>query len=400
MIADLLTRLRALVFGRRWRRELDEEFRFHLEQEEAARLRSGAAPAEARRDARLAFGGLEQWREATRDATGVRPLDDVAADVRVTLRGLRRNPGFTATAVLVLALAIGAATAVFTVVRTVLLSDLPYPRADRLVRVYQQNSPTNRWTLSVVDVQAIRDQQRSFESFGAARVGVAGLAGAGEPEQVPVAWVTAGFFSALGVRPAAGRLMAPDDERPDAPPVAVLSARLASERFGGVRAAVGRTLSLDGLSHTVVGVLPPGLDELVAGACELDAHAARPVRAHRHRSARAPRHAASGSCRSRGHQRANLSALARRVPGQRRPAQSGSAAQRHRGLGYRTAPPLRRRGAPGPARRACQRSDAAIGADLGARARARRPHYARRHADATHPTRAHRGPAAGGPRYR
>jgi putative ABC transport system permease protein len=262
VIADLLERLRALVFRRRWQRDLDEEIRFHLEQDEAARVRAGADPAAARRGALLAFGGVEQWREATLDASGVRPLQDLAADVRFTARGLRRNPGFTATAVLVLALGIGAATAVFSVVRSVLLSDLPYPRADRLVRVYQQNSPTNRWTLSVVDVQAIRDQQRSFDAFGAARIGVAGLAGGGEPEQVPVVWVTSGLLSALGIRPAAGRLIEPGDDPQSAPPVVVVSARLAAERLGGVRAAVGRTLSLDGVSHTVVGVLPPGMDEL------------------------------------------------------------------------------------------------------------------------------------------
>ncbi len=262
MITDLLERLRALVLCGRWQRELDEEFHDHLERDVAARVRAGADPGAARREALREFGGLERWREETLDATGVRPLHDFAADLRFTLRGLRRNPGFAVTAVLVLALAIGASTAVFSVVRTVLFSDLPYPHAGRLVRVYQQNSPTNRWTLSVVDVRAIAEQQRSFDAFGAARLGVAGLSGGGEPEQVPVVWVTAGFFSVLGVGPAAGRLLELGDEPPGAPPVAVVSAKLAAERLGGARAAVGRTLSLDGVSHTVVGVLPPGIDEL------------------------------------------------------------------------------------------------------------------------------------------
>src|SRR5690242_21715223 len=149
MIADILARLRALVRADRWQHELDEEMRDHLDRDIAARVRAGADPVTARREARIAFGGVERWREETLDATGVRPLRDLAADLRFTLRGLGRNPGFTATAVLVLALAIGATTAVFSVVRTVLLSDLPYPHADRLVRVYEQNSPTNRWTLSV-----------------------------------------------------------------------------------------------------------------------------------------------------------------------------------------------------------------------------------------------------------
>jgi predicted permease len=262
VIADLLERLRALLFQRRWQRDLDEEIRFHIEQETAARAGAGAEPAAARRGALLAFGGVEQWREATIDASGVRPFHELAADLRFTLRGLRRNPGFAATAILVLALAIGAATAVCTVVRTVLLSDLPYPHADRLVAVYQQNSPTNRWTLSVVDVQAIAEQQRSFAAFGAARWGVAGIAGGGEPAQVPTVWATSGLFSALGITPAAGRLIEPDDERPDAAPVVVVSAQLAAERLGGVRSAVGQSLSLDGVSHTVVGVLPPDRDEL------------------------------------------------------------------------------------------------------------------------------------------
>ena len=268
MIADLLERLRALLFPRRWQRELDEEMRFHLEQDAAARVRAGADPGAARRGALLAFGGVEQWREATLDASGVRPLHDLAADLRFTLRGLRRNPGFTATVILVLALAIGAATAMFTVVRTVLLSDLPYPHADRLVRVYQQNSPTNRWTLSVVDVQAVAEQQRSFDAFGAARWGVAGIAGGAEPEQLPTVWATSGLFSALGVVPQAGRLIEPEDEGPAATPVVVVSARLASERLGGVRSAVGRTISLDGVSHTVVGVLPLDRDELAGMRAE------------------------------------------------------------------------------------------------------------------------------------
>src|SRR4029077_1981598 len=97
--------------------------------------RRAPPPGPRRIEALCVFGGVEQWREATFDASGVRPLHDLAADVRFTLRGLRRNPGFAATAVLVLALPIGAATALFSVVRTVLLSNLPYPHADRLVRV-------------------------------------------------------------------------------------------------------------------------------------------------------------------------------------------------------------------------------------------------------------------------
>jgi putative ABC transport system permease protein len=204
---------------------------------------------------------VDRYKEEARDASGVRPLDDLLADTRFALRALRHNPGFTATVILVLALAIGAATAVFSVVDTVLIADLPYPHADRLVRVYQQNSPTNLWTLSEVDVQAIQEQQRSFDAFGAARWGAAALAGAGRPEQIPVVRVTSGFFGALGLEAAAGRLIEPRDEAAGAPPVVVVSQALAGERLGGASAAVGRGITLDGVGHTVIGVLPPRVHE-------------------------------------------------------------------------------------------------------------------------------------------
>lgn len=262
MIADLLERLRALVFRRRWDRDLDEEMRFHLEQATEEYIRAGLDPAAARRQALLAFGGMDRYKEATLDASGVRPLQDLTADIRFAARALGRNPGFAMAVVLVLALAIGAATAVFSVVNAVLIADLPYPYPDRLVRVFQRNSATNLWGLSVVDYQAIRDQQRSFDAFGAARGSVAALAGVGQPEQIDIGQVTSGFFGALSARVVAGRLIEPGDELAGAPPVVVVSSAFARQRLGGASAAIGRPITLDGVSHTVIGVLAPGLDEL------------------------------------------------------------------------------------------------------------------------------------------
>ena len=262
MIADLFERLRALVFPGRWSRDLDEEMRFHLERETAARIAAGADPDTARREARLAFGGVDRYAEETRDANGVRPLEDLGADVRFALRALRRNAGFTATAAGVLALAIGATTAVFSVVHTVLIADLPYAQPDRLVRIYNQNSPTNIWALSVVDLQALRQETQIFASFGAARFTSVAMAGAGEPEQIPAARADAGFFTTLGVTAQTGRLITPQDEPPGAPAVAVVTDAFARERLGGPAAAVGRTLTLDGVPHTVVGVLPRGVAAL------------------------------------------------------------------------------------------------------------------------------------------
>lgn len=262
MLTDLLERVRALVFGRRWSKRLDEEMRFHLDQEVAARVRAGADPARARREALLAFGGVERYQEETRDSTGVRPLQDLTADLRFALRSLRRNPGFTATALGVLAAAIGAATAVFCVVHAVLLADLPYPHPDRLVRIYNQNSPANIWALSVVDLQALQGDHRSFEDFGALRFTSFALSGIGDPEQIRGARVSSGFFSTLGVSAAAGRLTSPSDESPGAPAVVVVSDAFARAHYGSPAAALSKTLNLDGVPSSIVGVLPPGVDDL------------------------------------------------------------------------------------------------------------------------------------------
>jgi putative ABC transport system permease protein len=262
MIADVLERLRALLFRRRWNRDLDDEVQFHLEQDVVARIRAGADPATARREARLAFGGVDRYKEATRDANGVRALEDTLADTRFALRALRRNPAFTATAVGVLALAIGAAAAVFTVIHAVLIAQLPYPHADRLVRVYQYFGTPFLGTISVVDHEAIRDQQKTMDAFGTARWGVATLTGLGQPEAIPVVRVTSGVFRALSTTPAAGRLIEPGDDPVSAPPVVVVSDEFATKYLGGKAVAVGRSVTLDGKSHTVIGVLPPGVVEI------------------------------------------------------------------------------------------------------------------------------------------
>ncbi len=262
LFTDAVERLRALLSRRREDRELDEELQFHVEREAEERMRGGMPPDEALRAARLAFGGVAQYREQARDARGIRPLEELAADVRFALRGLRRNPGFTASVVLVLALGLGATTAVFSIMDSVVLADLPYPEPGRLVRVVEKNSPTNMWALSTADVTAIAAQQRSFEAWGAAQRGEAALSGAGAPEHVVVGRATSGFFVAVGIPVARGRPIEPGDEAPDAPPVMVVSHALAARLLGGADSAVGRSLDIDGVAHAVVGVLPPGRDEL------------------------------------------------------------------------------------------------------------------------------------------
>jgi predicted permease len=261
--SDLVERARALVFAGRRRREMEEELRFHVDCEAEERVRRGEDPAAARRAARAALGSFEKVKEDVSDASGVRPFQDLLSDLRYALRSLGRDPIYAAAAVAVLGVGLGAGATVFGVWDSVLVSPLPYRDPDRLVRVGQlyQGQPSI-WQLSSVDALAILEQQRSFESFGLFTPGGAALSGAGTPERVAVGRVTAGFLRALGVDAAAGRLIAPGDEAPDAPPVAVVSYRLADERLGGAAQALGRSLTLDGVGHTVVGVLPRGTDDL------------------------------------------------------------------------------------------------------------------------------------------
>ena len=261
LVTDLVERLRALTTRTRVDAELDEELHDHLERDAAERMRRGVPATEAWRAARLALGNLEQRKEEVRDARGVRPLQELGADLRYALRGLRRNPAYTLTGIAVLALGLGATTAVFSVMDSVILAPLPYPDPGRLVRVSERGA-MGPFALSTADVKAIREQQRSFEAWGAVQRAEVALAGAGTPERITVGRTEAGYLKAIGVPVAVGRTIQPADEEPEAPDVMVVSSEVAVRRFGSSGEAIGKSLTIDGLSHTVVGVLPPGRDEL------------------------------------------------------------------------------------------------------------------------------------------
>lgn len=192
--------------------------------------------------------------------------DGVGVSVRQVARALRRDPAYTLSAVAVLALGVAAVTLVTALARSVLFAPLPYPQAERLVRVGERFADWSGVSnLSTVDALAVGEADIGFEAFGVAAWGSAALAGDGTPERVRQGRGTAGFFDALAVPPGAGRLIAPGDAVPEAEPVAVLSNALARRRFGGVGEALGRSVILDGVPHVVVGVLPPGYERLGPG---------------------------------------------------------------------------------------------------------------------------------------
>ncbi|HEX9728266.1 MAG TPA: ABC transporter permease [Gemmatimonadales bacterium] len=184
----------------------------------------------------------------------------LAGDLRFAGRTLWKHPGFASLAVLTIALAIGATTAIFSVVNGVLLAPLPFPQADRLVRIYEQNSPTNKFPLSVADYQAVVERQRTFDHVAALRYANATLTGAREPEVLRAGYVSANWFATWGIVPARGRGFRPGEDGPGGERVAIVSRSFGVRRWGENADPVGRSLLLDGTSYTVVGMLPAGLE--------------------------------------------------------------------------------------------------------------------------------------------
>lgn len=270
-VTRMLRRLRAL-FGRdAMDRELNDEMRQHIELETNDLVRSqGLEPNEARRRALASFGGVERYTEAHRDARGVRWLDETLRDARYAFRSLRRSPAFTASAAAVLALGIGSSTAIFSAVDAVLISRLPYPNDDRLVRIVEQNSPTNRFGVSNADYRGIVAMQRSLASVGAASSGEVAIAvGKAPPRRAQITSATASFFQTLGTGVANGRGLLPQDEAQGAPNVVVLGHLFATREFSSPAAAIGKTMTIDGVVHEVVGVLPRGVTDLAGARSEI-----------------------------------------------------------------------------------------------------------------------------------
>jgi putative ABC transport system permease protein len=189
-------------------------------------------------------------------------------EIRQAWRGLLRSPGYSAGVVLTLGLGIAAVASVFALVDGVLLRSLPYPEADELVLVRQQN-PESEWNTSVVDFRAIESESRSFEAVAAMQSMDVVLTGGAQPQWVSARKVTARFFDVMGVSPARGRGFHPGEDQPAAAPVVVLGHAFADRHFGPGSDPIGRTLTLDGVAHTVVGVMPPGVAELPGMRAEL-----------------------------------------------------------------------------------------------------------------------------------
>jgi predicted permease len=239
--------------------DIEDEFRFHIEQRAADLEKTGLPREKALRQAKLEFGSHDRYKEAGRAAWSSRALRDVVADSRFALRMLAKSPAFTAAAVLTLALGVGTTTAIFSLVYGVLYRPLPFPNADRIAMVYLHFSPQNnpRGTMSLADFADWRNANRSFEKVAAFTPARFDLTGNGSTEQVAGASVTADFFGVLGTKPVRGRTFAPGDDSPSAGTLIVISDSLWRRRFGAAEDVIGRVVEVGGESATIIGVVPP-----------------------------------------------------------------------------------------------------------------------------------------------
>ncbi|MGW8267501.1 MAG: ADOP family duplicated permease [Longimicrobiales bacterium] len=236
--------------------ELTDELRHHIELETEKNIRAGMGPVAARRKALIDFGGEERYKEQTREARSTRPLEDVLLDLRYGLRQLRKHPGFTSVALLSLALGIGANTAIFSVVNAVLLRPLPFQDPDRILVVEELAAGERNPTFSPRDFLDLKEQASSFEHVIGFRTGSMTLTGGPLPERLRSYSVTADFFQAFGVDALVGRFFEATPEEDRAGKMVVLGYGLWQNRFGQDPGIVGRSLSLNGEPHTVLGVAP------------------------------------------------------------------------------------------------------------------------------------------------
>ena len=232
--------------------EMDAELRFHLESYTEDLVRSGVPRQEALRRARLEFGAIERAKEECREARGADLFDSIRQDVRYGLRTLRKSPGFTAVAVLTLALGIGANAAIFSVVNAVLLRPLAYRDSGRLVTILHDGSDP----VAVANYIDWRDQSRSFEAMGAADYWTANLTGVDSPENIRGLKLTQSLLPMLGVDPLLGRLFVEREDQSGAEHEVILSYRLWQRRFGGEPSVLGKTITLNGEPYGIVGVMP------------------------------------------------------------------------------------------------------------------------------------------------
>ncbi|HZS48496.1 MAG TPA: ABC transporter permease [Blastocatellia bacterium] len=249
--------------------QLDKELQFHLDFHTNDLIEKGYEPKEALRMAKLTLGGPEQVKEKCRDARGTRWFEDLLQDFRYAARILRQRPGFTIVSVLTLALGIGAVTAIFSAVNPILFEPLPYPNANRSLTISYAGLDRAHGKQSFGNYEEIASRSHSFEAVAVFKPWQPTLTGDIEPERFDGQRVTANYFQALGISPALGRDFEPADDQFRGPNVAILSNRLWQRRFNSDTKIVGRQISLNDSSFTVIGVMPAGFENVLLPSADI-----------------------------------------------------------------------------------------------------------------------------------
>ncbi len=265
----LVARFAGMFSKSRREEEFADEIATHVQMQTEDNLRAGMSLEEARRAALMKLGGLEQTQQAYRERGTMPFLENLLYDIRYTLRQCRRDPGFAVTAVIVLALGIGASAAIFSVVNPILFRPLPYPGAERITMVWESRRGEKPMAVAFATFYGMRERSRSFESLAAVRPWQPAMIGSGEPERLEGQLVSADYFRVLGVLPALGRNFVAADDQFQGPNNVILSNALWQRHFAGDPQIIGRKITLDNNPYTVIGVMPASFENVLAPAAEL-----------------------------------------------------------------------------------------------------------------------------------
>src|SRR6185369_5600313 len=251
-----LLRVKGLFLKDARERELADELESHLQMHIDDNIRAGMSPQEARRLAVMKLGGVDQTKEAYRDRATIPLLESAVQDLRFTLRQLRKNPAFTVTATMMVALGIGASVAIFAFVDAALIKPLPYQDTSHLLYVTETTPDIPRGVISYPDYLDWKKLNRVFDSLDVYNQRGYVISTPAGVEMVDGARVTAGFFRTLGVAPLLGRDFAEGEDKPEAPRTLMLSYASWQKRFGGKPEIVGQSITSDDIQYTIIGVLP------------------------------------------------------------------------------------------------------------------------------------------------
>jgi putative ABC transport system permease protein len=266
---QLLRGTRALTHRTAADQEVADELEHFLEQEVGAHIAQGLTPDEALRAARLKLGSTTAIREQVRESGWEHMVETTLADLRHGARRLRASPAFSSLVVLTLAVGIGATTAIFSAVKPVLLDPLPYPDARRIMAIVEIHSDGSRADGTFGMYRSLAERSRAFDAIAVFRDWQTSMTTAEQPERIDGQRVSASYFRVLGVMPAFGRSFTGDEDRGGGPSVVVLSHALWQRRFGADTAIIGRVISLDGASHTVLGIMPASFENVLAPSAQL-----------------------------------------------------------------------------------------------------------------------------------